>query len=490
MRYPLLYQKNTRFWLAELSESIGRQAGLNDIPDEHLQRLAELGFDWLYLYCMWNSSAIETEMALSQPELRVEARVLLGEASANTLCASCFAISGYKTPEKWGGQEALKEFQARLHKWGLRLMLDFIPNHSGIGHPWASEHPDYYIQDTPENHKKNPGASIEIKIDQGNQFLMHGRDPYFPPWRDTLQLNYGNPALQNAMIGELLALAELCDGVRCDMAMLILPQVFQRAWGIQCEPFWPKAILKVKQLRPDFTFMAEAYWDLEHDLISQGFNFAYDKKLYDHLVKKQARAVHDQIKTAGRSITQMAHFLENHDEMRAASVFPLEIHRAAAWISFLIPGLRFFHAGQEQGHLLKIPVQFCKSPNQVANLKLQDFYTQLLTQLKEITWKPDSWQLCHISPAWEGNSTWQDFVVFSWMDDANECWLAVIHYASGVGQCYAQIPGSWLPQAKYLFQDRLNSKNYERSGAELRTKGVYLELPDWGCHLFHIQESA
>src|SRR4051794_2128916 len=47
---------------------------------------------------------------------------------------------------------------------------------------------------------------------------------------DTVQLDYGNPATQTAMRGELLAAAAVCDGLRCDMAMLILPDVFQRTW--------------------------------------------------------------------------------------------------------------------------------------------------------------------------------------------------------------------------------------------------------------------
>jgi len=490
MRYPILYQKNTRFWLAELSTALGREATLFDLPDEQLHQLAKMGFDWLYLYCMWDTSDIVAEMARSQPGLRAEAKALLGEASANTLCASCFAISGYAVPEKWGGQAALKQLHKRLKQHGLRLMLDFIPNHTGIGHPWARMHPDYYIHDTPENHKLNPAAGIEIQTEMGSQILLHGRDPYFPPWSDTLQLNYGNPDLQEAMTGELLGLSDVCEGVRCDMAMLLIPQVFQRTWGVQCEPFWPKVISTVKERHPGFTFLAESYWDLEHELIWQGFDFAYDKKLYDDLVKRQARAIHDQIKTKGRSITQMAHFLENHDEPRAASVFPLEVHQAAAWITFLMPGLRFIHAGQEQGNLFKIPVQFCKPPFEVENAQLVEFYTRLLVRLREITWKPDSWQLCPTSPAWEGNPTWQDFIVFCWLDETNERWLAAIHYASGAGQCYAQIPTSWLRQTEYLFQDRLNGTIYPRNGLEMLSKGLFLDLADWGCHLFHMRESG
>ena len=61
--------------------------------------------------------------------------------------------------------------------------------------------------------------------------LAYGRDPYFSGWPDTVQLDYSNPATQEAMMKELLRIADQCDGVRCDMAMLILPEVFERTWG-------------------------------------------------------------------------------------------------------------------------------------------------------------------------------------------------------------------------------------------------------------------
>ena len=104
----------------------------------------------------------------------------------------------------------------------------------------------------------------------GARILAYGRDPNFPGWPDTLQLNYANPALQAAQMEELLAIAGQCDGVRCDMAMLLLPEVFQRTWGLAPAPFWPKAIAAVRRDHPGFTFMAEAYWDLEWDLAAAG----------------------------------------------------------------------------------------------------------------------------------------------------------------------------------------------------------------------------
>jgi hypothetical protein len=80
-----------------------------------------------------------------------------------------------------------------------------------------------------------------VRRGEGGVVLAHGRDPYFPGWPDTRQLNYGNPALQEAMIGELTRFAGQCDGVRCDMAMLVLPDVFERTWGIRAPLFWPAA---------------------------------------------------------------------------------------------------------------------------------------------------------------------------------------------------------------------------------------------------------
>jgi hypothetical protein len=95
------------------------------------------------------------------------------------------------------------------------------------------------------------------------------------------------------MIGELVKIAGQCDGVRCDMAMLVLPDVFERTWGIQAELFWPKATQRVRERAPNFCFMAEVYWDLEWIMQQQGFDYAYDKRLYDRLREGHARPVRE-----------------------------------------------------------------------------------------------------------------------------------------------------------------------------------------------------
>src|SRR5262249_61010644 len=121
----------------------------------------------------------------------------------------------------------------------------------------------YYVDGISDDLSREPQNYRWARRKEGNRILAYGRDPYFPGWPDTFQLNYGNSSTQEAMIGELLKIGGQCDGVRCDMAMLVLPEVFERTWHLSSEPFWPRAIQRVREQYPDFCFMAEAYWDLE-----------------------------------------------------------------------------------------------------------------------------------------------------------------------------------------------------------------------------------
>ena len=243
-------------------------------------------------------------------------------------------------------------------------MLDFVPNHTGLDHPWVEDHPEYYIAGTELDLARAPQNYTWVKRRGGDRLLAYGRDPYFPGWPDTLQLNYGNPATQEAMIGELLKIAGQCDGVRCDMAMLVLPEVFERTWGIPSQPFWPKATQRVREQSPDFCFMAEVYWDLEWTLQQQGFDYTYDKRLYDRLRDRHARPVREHFRAGLDYQDKLARFLENHDEPRAAATFPPGVHEAAAVITFLSPGLRFFHQGQFEGRKKRISPHLGRAPDE------------------------------------------------------------------------------------------------------------------------------
>ncbi len=259
--------------------------------------------------------------------------------------------------------------------------------------------------------------------------MAYGRDPYFPGWPDTLQLNYGNPDTQKAMIGELLKIAGQCDGVRCDMAMLILPDIFERTWGIPAEPFWPKATRCVRESVPDFCFMAEVYWDLECTLQQQGFDYTYDKRLYDRLREGHARPVREHFLAGLDYQNKMARFLENHDEPRAASVFQPGVHEAAAVITFLSPGMRFFHQGQFEGRKKRVSPHLSRGPSEPIDADMQKFYDRLLAVLSLPVVREGRWQLLECAPAWDGNWTWGCFVIYIWHGAGGERLLAAVNYA-------------------------------------------------------------
>jgi glycosidase len=239
----------------------------------------------------------------------------------------------------------------RLGQRGLRLMLDFVPNHTGPDHHWVAEHPEYFIAGDDPDLAREPQNYTRVQRQGGDLVLAYGRDPYFAGWPDALLLNYGNPELQHAMIGELERIAGQCDGVRCDMAMLVLPDVFESTWGLSAPLFWPRATAAVRRKYPGFLFLAEVYWDREWTMLQQGFDYAYDKRLYDRLCDGHARPVREHFHAGLDYQDKLARFLENHDEPRAAATFAPDRHAAAAALTFLSPGLRFFHQGQSVSFL-------------------------------------------------------------------------------------------------------------------------------------------
>ena len=276
-RYPSLYQINTRVWLTELSRAVGRPATLDDIPDAELDRLAEMGFDWIWLLSVWQTGPAGQHASRTNHEWRREFEETLPDLREEDIAGSGFAITGYVVHDGLGGDAALGRLRKRLRARGLRLLLDFVPNHTGLDHPWVEEHPEYYIAGTEHELAHAPENYTRVTQRKGTRVLAYGRDPYFSGWPDTLQLNYGNPATQDAMIAELVKISAQCDGVRCDMAMLVLPEVFKRTWNVEAQSFWPRATKRVRERTPDFCFMAEVYWDLEWTLQQQGFDYTYDK---------------------------------------------------------------------------------------------------------------------------------------------------------------------------------------------------------------------
>lgn len=484
--HPVLYQINTRVWLTELSKELGRRATLDDVPDADLARLAECGFDWIWLLSVWQTGPESGAVSRANPEWRKEFQETLPDLGDEDIPGSGFAVTGYVVHADLGGDAALARLRRRMAKHHLKLLLDFVPNHMGLGHPWIETHPEYFVAGTESNLESAPQNYVRVERQAGATVFAYGRDPYFAGWPDTLQLDYANPATQEAMTGELLKISNQCDGVRCDMAMLVLPEVFERTWGRRAPLFWPNAIQRVREQTPGFVFMAEVYWDLEWTLQQQGFDYTYDKRLYDRLRESHARPVREHLCADLDYQFKMARFVENHDEPRAAASFPPGMHEAAAVVTFLTPGLRFFHQGQFEGRKKRISPHLGRGPTEPIDSTLQTFYERLLSVLRRPVVRDGQWRLLPCLPAWEGNWTADCFVAFAWENASDERLLAVVNYAPNQSQCYIQPPFPDLAGKPWRLEDQLGSAVYDRDGSELQERGLFLDMSPWQAAVYSL----
>ena len=488
--HPALFQLNLRLHLRELEARLGRPATLDDIPDATLDLWAGQGLDWIYALGAWSTGAAGRQASRARPEWRQAFEALLPDLQERDICGSAFAITAYAAPAATGGDAALMRMRRRLHARGLRLMLDFVPNHTALDHPWVWERPELFLQGSEALLDREPGNYRRVVTARGAMVLAHGRDPYFPGWPDTFQLDYGNPATQAAMRQELRAAASLCDGLRCDMAMLVLPEVFRRSWGHAAEPFWPEAIRMVREQNTAFVFMAEVYWGLEGEMLRQGFDYAYDKTLYDRLLAGDARGVRDHLRADAAWQSHLVRFLENHDMPRVAEILSWEAHQAAAVVTFTAPGLRFFHQGQIEGRRKPVPIHLDRGPAEAADPAIAAFYERLLTVLRRPLLRDGAWRLLEPAPAWEGNPTHDGFIAGLWMGSGSERLLVAVNLQPHRAQCRVRLPLPGLVGRPVDLVDLLGPVRYRRAGDELNGPGLYLDLPPHGYHAFVIEAAA
>jgi hypothetical protein len=313
-----------------------------------------------------------------------------------------------------------------------------------------------------------------------------GRDPFFPAWPDVLQLNAFQPGLRQAVIETLSDIAGQSDGVRCDMAMLLLNQIFERTWGTRVgqrpeTEYWVEVISAIKKAHPDFLFMAEAYWDLEWELQQQGFDFCYDKRMYDRLEHDTAESVRLHLCADLGFQEKMVRFIENHDEPRALSVFSPQKERAAAVTMATIPGAKLFHEGQFEGRKVRLSVFLGRRPVEPVNPELQAFYHTLL---KAASWeglRNGTWQLCERT-GWPDNANHQSLIAWCWRS-AGERHLIVVNLSDSGAQARVRLPWDELIGTSWQMTDLFTGQKYERSGDEMCNPGLYVDLPPWGFHV-------
>jgi glycosidase len=486
MTHPLLYEINTRCWVRELAASAGQPASLADVPDDTLDHWQALGFTHLWLMGVWPTGPRSRSLALAEPDLRSAYASALPDWREADVAGSPYAVADYEVSESLGGAAALKKLRRRLHARGMRLVLDFVPNHTGLDHPWLTRHPEYYVQSPVQV----PGAFAR-PTPQEQRWIAHGRDPFFPPWTDTAQLDYRRADTRRAMVATLKEIARHCDGVRCDMAMLLLSDQFAATWAqfpggpAPVEEFWAEAIHTVRRQHPDFLFLAEAYWDTGARLRALGFDHTYDKTLLDHLCERESHSVSRHLlELPPEHLASGAHFLENHDEPRIAGRLSLAEHRAAALLMLGLPGLRLLHEGQLSGARVRSPVQLARRPAELPDPAVVELYDEALTALRQTPVGRGEAVLLRPRSAWEGNQSHAGLVLVQWQAQPPDFALVVVNLSPHPAQAYAPLTVPSLAEYDWRLHDRLGPEIWERVGVDLQTQGLYLDVPAHAAQLF------
>jgi hypothetical protein len=451
---PAIYEINTAVWLG------GRR-----LDEADWDAVASLPVDAVWLMGVWRRSPAGLEIARADPQLDAGMRAALPDLRDADVIGSPYCVRDYVVDDRFGGPEALAHARAELKRRGLGLILDFVPNHVAPDHPWLQERPGCLIAGSEEELAADPRAFVRTP----GGIFARGRDPYFPPWPDVVQLNAFAAELREAVAETLDAIASQCDGVRCDMAMLMTNEVFARTWGdragaVPAQEYWPALIERTKRAHPDFRFIAEAYWDMEWALQQQGFDHCYDKRLYDRLAHEDAEAVRGHLRADPAYQERLIRFIENHDEPRAAATFPPARARAAAVVFSTLLGARLFHDGQLEGRRVHIPVFLARGPSEPPDDDLRGFYDRLLRAVAGLR---GEWRMCETS-GWPDNQSHRALLAWCW-----DRTLVVVNFGAAAAQGRVHLP--W--DGEWDLTDLLSGAGFRRAGDEL-----YVELEPWGFH--------
>jgi hypothetical protein len=351
----------------------------------------------------------------------------------------------------------------------------------------VTEHPERFIRGTSTDASADPPSWMTVE----SSILAHGRDPYFPPWPDVVQLNAYSPDMRTATAATLADIADQCDGIRCDMAMLMTNVVFGKTWAgwsgpAPAEEFWPLVIGMVRQRNPRVVLLAEAYWDMEWELQQQGFDFCYDKRLYDRLVEGVAHGVRDHLRADLSYQSRLVRFLENHDEPRAAATFTRDTEQAAAVAVATLPGATLWHEGQFEGRRVRPPVFLSRRPDEDADRSLAAWYLRLIAAVVHGGVRSGDWALLEAT-GWPDNQTCQNLLTWTWENRENgERHVVVVNFSGAPAQGRVPLPWPDLRGSTRGMRDLLTGSDIDRDGDELVEPGLFVDLSPWAAHLFRL----
>ena len=488
-RHPAIYEINTWVWLSAMGAKMGRAVDLSSVPAAEWDAIAKFGFEAVWLMGVWERSPACIAISNQNQVLLDDFRRALPDFSPTDNVGSAYSIRRYAVDPHLGGAEGLAAARGQLARRGMRLILDFVPNHVAPDHACVVAHPEFFILGSAEDARDNPGAFLTIE----GRVYARGRDPYYPAWPDVLQLNAFDSGLRRAAIQTVSAIAGQCDGIRCDMAMLVLNAIFESTWERRAgqrpeKEYWTEVIPAVRESHPDFLFIAEGYWDREWELQQLGFDYCYDKRLYDRLEHGDPESVRLHLGADPAYQAKLIRFVENHDESRAAATFTSGKEEAAALTAATLPGARLFQEGQFEGRKVRLPVFLGRQPEERPNEELKTFYKSLLEAIDNPLFREGDWRLCHCT-GWADNSSFESLVAWCW-EYGEERAVAVVNLTGSPAQARVHLPWNDLQENVWRLRDYLSDAVYDRDGADMSHEGLYVDLGPWKRHLFRCSRAA
>ena len=476
---PTIFEINTWVWLEELARAARRQVTLADVTAQEWDDTLPAGIDTVWLMGVWERSPEGARVAREDPGVRTMMSDALPDLTEADVVGSPYCIRSYSVDARLGGDAGLAVARALLRERGIRLLVDYVPNHVARDHVWAAD-TALTVPGSAEELAALPGEFAAI----GGSVVALGRDPYFPPWTDVVQLNAFSAALREATTRTLLAIAEQADGVRCDMAMLLLNDVFAATWGDRVGPapadeLWQPVIAEIRSRHPHFIFVAEAYWHLEPALMEQGFDLCYDKGLYDSLEHADVVGVRASLSADVAIQQRLVRFLENHDEPRAAAVFAPDTARAAAVVVATVPGALLLHEGQLENRRVRVPVQLGRRPSEPLDPESQADWERVLALRSAIAGAGGTWAPCEVS-GWDDNASASNLVAWQW--DGDPAFVIVANLSDAAAQGMVRTTALGTRSAAVDLRDWFTGNRFSSDAGEIAQRGLYVDLEPWGCH--------
>ena len=488
---PVIYEVNTAVWLAELTRAAGAPVTLDSVTEAAWDAVTPAGADAVWLMGVWERSPAGLELARANAGLVESFTEALPDLREQDIIGSPYCVRRYVADERFGGPAGLAAARGALAARGVRLILDYVPNHVAPDHPWVTEHREFFIQGDEDDVKADPAGWLRV----GGHVLAHGRDPYFPPWPDVVQLNAFAAPARAATAATLIDIADQCDGIRCDMAMLMFNDIFAKTWGSRAgqrpdEEFWPFVLAGLRERHPEAVLIAEAYWDTEWTLQQQGFGFCYDKRLYDRILEQNPPDVHGHLLAGLDYQSRMLRFLENHDEPRIAGKLPALLQRAAAVTIATLPGATLWHEGQFEGRRVRVPVFLDRRPDEPPDAELAAWYRNLVRQVAEHRVRTGAWQLLEAA-GWPDNQSARNLIAWCWTpgDDAGDArrHVVVVNLSGARAQAQIALPWPDLPGRSWSLTDLLSREDFIRDGGELARQGLYVDLQPGQFYLLAVE---